>query len=133
MTKLAMANDGPASLDRGIPSIGPSSMGGGGGGGSGRGGGVVDHLLVEEVPTRVSLLDEGPPPRRPGLWDSLKEFQFQRAPFNSQGQPVFSDGRRYITPDIDQHFRGVWKMFEIRGGKPYRLGTYDASPNRIGN
>ena len=41
--ELAMANDGPASLDRGIPSIGPSSMGGGGGGGRGplgRGGGA---------------------------------------------------------------------------------------------
>jgi len=53
----------------------------------------------------------------------------QRAPFNSHGQEVFSDGRRYITRDVDSHIGGVWKMFDKAGR---RLGTYDANLNRIG-
>jgi hypothetical protein len=51
-----------------------------------------------------------------------------RAPFNSHGQTVFSDGKNYITRDIDQHRGGVWKMFDRKGR---RLGTYDADLNRI--
>lgn len=27
----------------------------------------------------------------------------QKAPFDSHGQPVFFDGKNYITPDIDGH------------------------------
>ena len=54
----------------------------------------------------------------------------QRAPFNSHGQAVFSDGRRYITRDVDSHSGGVWKMFDRRGR---RLGTYDANLKRIGD
>ncbi|MEQ9325071.1 MAG: RHS repeat-associated core domain-containing protein, partial [Polyangiaceae bacterium] len=54
----------------------------------------------------------------------------QRAPFDSHGQAVFFDGRRYISRDVDSHVGGVWKMFDRRGR---RLGTYDANLNRIGN
>lgn len=57
----------------------------------------------------------------------------QRAPFSSHGQPVFSNGTTYITPDIGStgtsHSGGVWKMFDRSGN---RLGTYDAKLNRIG-
>jgi hypothetical protein len=51
-----------------------------------------------------------------------------RAPFDSHGQTVFSDGKNYITRDIDQHRGGAWKMFDRKGR---RLGTYDADLNRI--
>ena len=51
-------------------------------------------------------------------------------PFNSHGQPVFKNGNRYITPDVDQHNGGFWKMFDRLGN---RLGTYDQTlENRIG-
>ncbi len=50
------------------------------------------------------------------------------APFNSHGQPVYTNGRDYITPDVDRHRGGVWKKFDRRGR---RLGTYDANLNRI--
>ncbi len=53
----------------------------------------------------------------------------QRAPFDSHGQEVFTDGRRFTTRDIDSHSGGVWKMFD-RAGR--RLGTYDANLTRIG-
>lgn len=37
----------------------------------------------------------------------------QKAPFNSHGQPVYSDGKNYITPDIDSHnVTNGWKMFD---------------------
>lgn len=50
------------------------------------------------------------------------------APFNSHGQPVFTNGRDYITPDVDSHNGGVWKVFRRNGE---RLTT-DAVLNRIG-
>jgi len=54
----------------------------------------------------------------------------QKAPFNSHGQSVFRSGNKYITPDLDSHSGGVWKMFDRSG---VRLGTFDANLNRIGD
>ncbi|MFC0623766.1 polymorphic toxin-type HINT domain-containing protein [Kribbella deserti] len=51
----------------------------------------------------------------------------QKAPFDSHGQDVFSNGKRYISPDADEHnVSGGWKMFNRRGA---RIGTYDADLN----
>ena len=53
----------------------------------------------------------------------------QKAPFNSHGQPVYWNGKNYITPDIDGHnTTDGWKMFDRRGN---RIGTYDKDLNRI--
>ncbi|HHR4183516.1 TPA: toxin C-terminal domain-containing protein [Salmonella enterica] len=53
----------------------------------------------------------------------------QKAPFNSHGQPVYSDGKNYITLDIDSHnVTNGWKMFDRKGN---RIGTYDSNLNRI--
>ncbi len=57
----------------------------------------------------------------------------QKVPFDSHGQPAFRNPKTgtYITPDIDSHTGGVWKMF---GRKGNRLGTYNADLTvRIGN
>jgi len=52
-----------------------------------------------------------------------------KAPFNSHGQPVFFDGKTYITPDVDSHnVTNGWKMFDRKGK---RMGTYDSDLNRI--
>ena len=55
--------------------------------------------------------------------------QARDVPFNSRNQPVYTNGRNYITPDVDSHNGGVWKMFDRSGN---RLGTYDAALNRVG-
>jgi hypothetical protein len=53
----------------------------------------------------------------------------QRAPFNSHGQEVFSDGRNFITRDVDGHnVTDGWKMFNRRG---QRIGTYDSDLNYV--
>jgi RHS repeat-associated protein len=52
----------------------------------------------------------------------------QKSPFLSHGAEVYSNGKNYITPDVDVHSGGVWKMFDRRGN---RVGTYDADLNRI--
>jgi hypothetical protein len=53
----------------------------------------------------------------------------QKAPFNSHGQPVFSNGKNYITPDIDSHnVSNGWKLFNSKGK---RIGTYDNDLIRI--
>ncbi|KGM29308.1 toxin C-terminal domain-containing protein [Photorhabdus akhurstii] len=52
-----------------------------------------------------------------------------KASFNSHGQPVFFDGKTYITPDVDSHnVTNGWKMFDRRGK---RMGTYDSDLNRV--
>ena len=53
------------------------------------------------------------------------------APFDSHGQAVFSNGRTFITQDVDMHLGAgaTWKMFTRRGE---RLGTFDAMLNPPG-
>jgi hypothetical protein len=52
-----------------------------------------------------------------------KRIPAQKAPFDSHGQVVYSDGDNYITPDVDSHnVTNGWKMFNRRG---QRVGTYD--------
>ena len=50
-------------------------------------------------------------------------------PFNPHGQKVYTNGKDFITPDVDRHNGGVWKMFDRHGN---RIGTFDADLNRIG-
>ncbi|MEV6795922.1 polymorphic toxin-type HINT domain-containing protein [Streptomyces sp. NPDC051320] len=53
----------------------------------------------------------------------------QKAPFNSHGQVVFSNGKNYITPDVDGHnVSDGWKMFNRKG---QRIGTYDPDLNYL--
>ncbi|TCV90926.1 VENN motif pre-toxin domain-containing protein, partial [Biostraticola tofi] len=53
----------------------------------------------------------------------------QKAPFNSHGQPVFSNGKNYITPDVDSHnVTDGWKVYNNRGK---RIGTYDSDLIKI--
>jgi filamentous hemagglutinin len=53
----------------------------------------------------------------------------QKAPFDSHGQPVFFDGKKYITPDVDGHnVTGGWKVFDKKGR---RVGTYDKDLNWV--
>ncbi|KIH83072.1 putative large exoprotein involved in heme utilization or adhesion of ShlA/HecA/FhaA family [Pseudomonas batumici] len=55
----------------------------------------------------------------------------QKAPFDSHGQPVFSNGKEFITPDIDGHnVSDGWKVFNRKG---QRVGTYDKNLNRVKN
>lgn len=54
----------------------------------------------------------------------------------SNRQPVFTNGKNFISPDVDGHIGGVWKMARtIRelGTKTTRMGTYDANLNWIGD
>ena len=61
---------------------------------------------------------------------------FQKTNYTSHGQPIFKNGNRFITPDVDSHIGGVWKMADSvqnLGSKRTRMGTFDADLNRIGD
>ncbi len=48
----------------------------------------------------------------------------QRSPFDSHGQPVFSNGKGYISPDVDGHSQSNgWKKFDSKGR---RTGTWNS-------
>ena len=52
------------------------------------------------------------------------------------GADVFYNGKRYISPDKDNHNGGMWKMakkMEDLFNKNKRMGTYDENLKRIGD
>lgn len=68
--------------------------------------------------------------------EAAKNLGFRKTNFRSHGQPVYTDGRRYITPDVDGHNGGVWKMADsVRnlGRKNTRTGTFDGKLKKVGD
>ena len=55
----------------------------------------------------------------------------------SHGQPIYTNGKKYISPDADGHNVGVWKMADSPkelNRRATRNGTYDENlQNRIGD
>ena len=52
------------------------------------------------------------------------------------GQPVYTNGKHFISPDVDSHIGGYWKMADTINNlrsKRTRMGTYDINLNRIGD
>ena len=83
--------------------------------------------------TEGETTSEGESPDSASAADKAKELGYDRKvkdpPFNPHGQPVFTNGKDFITPDADQHNGGEWKGFDRRGN---RTGTYDGNLDRIG-
>jgi hypothetical protein len=53
-----------------------------------------------------------------------KKIPANRAPLDSHGQPVFSNGKGFITPDVDAHnVTNGWKTFSKKG---VRTGTWNS-------
>jgi len=40
---------------------------------------------------------------------------------NTRNRPVFTNGKNYISPDVDGHIGGAWKMFNRRGDLLYTM------------
>lgn len=61
---------------------------------------------------------------------------FSKVKLSSHGQKVYSDGKRWITPDTDGHIGGIWKLYDkvsnVGRGKSFRVGTFDEHLNKIG-
>ena len=102
----------------------------------------IDPLGLAKHPPRPAPAATPPPAPAPAATPPVTPRQAAAAlgfrPTNerSHGQPVFTDGRRYITPDVDSHNGGAWKMAgspRALGSKQTRSGTYDANLNRIGD
>ncbi len=73
--------------------------------------------------------DEGPL-RGQAAADAAKKLGYPRKePWRSHGQPVFGNGSSYITPDVDSHSGGLWKLLN-RAGR--RIATLDGDGNVIG-
>jgi hypothetical protein len=53
--------------------------------------------------------------------NELNYYKTTKYPFGSHGAPVFRRKRLYITPDVDGHIDGFWKIFDDKGR---RIGTY---------
>lgn len=59
---------------------------------------------------------------------------YRKTNYRSHDQPVFTNGKDYITPDKDGHNGGVWKKgrtIEDLSRKETRMGTYDKDLNWI--
>ncbi len=42
--------------------------------------------------------------------EAAEKLGFKKTNYKSHGQPVYKKGNRYITPDVDTHNGGAWKM-----------------------
>lgn len=68
--------------------------------------------------------------------EAAAKLGYRKIGERSHGQPVYKKGNRYITPDVDSHNGGAWKMADSvknLGTKSSRMGTYDSNLNRIGD
>ena len=62
--------------------------------------------------------------------------RFKKTNYYSNGQPVFQKGNKYISPDVDSHNGGFWKMADSvknLSSKNKRMGTYDRFLSRVGD
>ena len=78
------------------------------------------------------------PPVSKNQWfsDAAKNLGFTKTNYKSHGQPVYKKGNQYITPDVDSHNGGAWKMagsVKDLGSKKTRTGTFDINLNKIGD
>ena len=94
-----------------------------GGGKAGKGG----RNPLESALRRLEII-RNPAPAAKEL-GYTKQIPRGELPF-TKNQPAFQKGQRYITPDLDGHKGGVWKMFDNKGR---RLGTFDENLKRIGD
>ena len=67
-----------------------------------------------------------------------EKLGYKKTKYFSHGQPVYynSKNKTYITPDVDGHNGGVWKMgksVEALKSKSTRMGTYNENLVRIGD
>lgn len=69
--------------------------------------------------------------------DLAKYLGFKKVPkirtFNDQ--PIYTNGKIFISPDLDSYIGGVWKAgkkIEDLNSDSKRYGTYDALLNYIG-
>ena len=65
-----------------------------------------------------------------------KKLGYKKINEKSHGQPIYKKGNRFITPDVDSHNGGYWKMADSiknLARKVTRMGTYDIDLNRIGD
>ena len=65
----------------------------------------------DEVEKRIrsrEAHDNGPLAAKAAEWDKTN--------YRSHGQPVYTDGQRYYSPDVDRHNGGAWKEAELTEG-----------------
>ena len=68
--------------------------------------------------------------------EAAEQLGYTKTNYKSHGQPVYKKGNRYITPDVDSHNGGAWKMADSVANlrsKSTRMGTYDINLNWIGD
>ncbi|SDP60259.1 toxin C-terminal domain-containing protein [Selenomonas ruminantium] len=67
---------------------------------------------------------------------AAKELGYERIGERSHGQPIYKKGHNFITPDVNRHNGGFWKMaksVDALKNRTSRKGTYDKHLNRIGD
>ncbi len=70
--------------------------------------------------------------------EAAKKLGYEKTNSISHGQAIYYNpkNKKYITPDVDSHNGGVWKMaksIEELSSRGTRMGTYDEFLNRIGD
>jgi RHS repeat-associated protein len=86
-------------------------------------------------PLPTQTIGQIPPLTNSQAADLAKYLGFRATRFISRGQRVFTDGKWYISQDVDSHNGGIWKIarsVDDLGKKQTRTATTDALLNTIG-
>jgi hypothetical protein len=102
----------------------------------------IDELVASSKASQSHLADlPSPPVRTPSRLSqhigAAEALGYRQTNHRSHGQPVFTNGSTFITPDVDGHnVSGGWKMAATAEGlrsKMTRMGTYGPDLTRIGD
>jgi Novel toxin 21/Pretoxin HINT domain len=93
-----------------------------------------DHDFYIDVATTAVLVHNWPLTNSQAN-DMANRVGYRSTNYISRGQRVFTNGKTFITQDVDSHSGGLWKMAQTvadLGSKATRMGTYDYDLNYIG-
>ncbi|MFZ5442533.1 MAG: toxin TcdB middle/N-terminal domain-containing protein [Myxococcota bacterium] len=101
---------------------------------------AIDDLVSASKQSQSNLFKPPTPPpplpRKEFLKNLATKLGFRKTNFESHGQAVYTDGKRYISFDVDSHNGGAFKMANTVEGlksKQTRLGTFNEALERIGD
>ncbi|QTD50174.1 toxin C-terminal domain-containing protein [Sulfidibacter corallicola] len=95
----------------------------------------IDELVAASKPSQKDLLLGPALTRKQRLENIALEKGFRKTNYRSHGQAVYTDGKRYLTIDVDSHNGGAFKMgdsIKSLKSKTTRSGTYNEKLERIG-
>jgi putative RNase toxin 21 of polymorphic toxin system len=95
-----------------------------------------DHdFYIDTTTAAVLVHNDSCPLTNSQAQDMANRLGYRATKFQSSGQRVFTNGKNFITQDVDSHTGGLWKVARTVAGlasKQTQMGAYDYNLNYTG-